>query len=246
MCRLFAVRAERPVRVHRAFKALRRQALEHKDGWGIARFDGQTPHLEVNITSASQCSRFEQLGEELATRSLITHIRLASVGSVTQQNAHPFFARGWAFMHNGTVLDYAKHSDAIRAHVAPHWLAGIKGETDSETCFAMFQTFLDKVAEPKLEDVQRALAKVMTTVAAITDHSNSGKRSAMNFIVTDGERLIATRRGRTLFFASEPGARFIASEALWDDGEWNEVSEEGMVTVDEHLGVRTSRVSDWA
>ena len=243
MCRLFAVLAERPVRVHRAFDALKRQALEHKDGWGIARFDAGVPHLEVNVTPAHACARFRQLGEELATQSLITHIRLASVGSVTERNAHPFFARGWAFMHNGTVANFAKHRDAIRSHIAEHHLEQIRGETDSETCFALFRTVLDGLEQPGVDDMKRALARVMTTVSVITDHGDA--RSAMNFLVTDGRRMVAVRRGRTLFRSSEGGAHFIASERLWDDGVWLEVPEEGVVGIDERLDVRVSTVSDW-
>jgi predicted glutamine amidotransferase len=245
MCRLFAVRAERPVRVRRAFEALKKQALEHKDGWGIARFDSHPPHLEVNVTPAHQCARFHQLGEELATQSLITHIRLASVGSVTERNAHPFYARGWAFMHNGTVARFKEHRARIEQHIAPHHLAQIQGETDSETCFALFRTVLDTVPDPGLDDIQRALARVMTTVASVTDTAGAETRSAMNFLVTDGRRMAATRRGRTLFVASEPGARFIASERLWDDDGWEEIPEDGVVGIDERLEVKRSRVADW-
>jgi glutamine amidotransferase len=237
MCRLFAVRADRPVRVHRAFEALKQQALEHKDGWGLARFDADPPHLEVNVTPAHACDRFRQLGEELATTSLITHIRLASVGSVTERNAHPFFARGWAFMHNGTVADFKRHRDAIRTHIAPEHLAHIRGETDSETCFALFRTVLDGIEQPGVAQLRRALARVMTTVASITDEGDA--RSAMNFLVTDGRRTVATRRGRTLFYSTEPGARFIASERLWD-GAWVEVPEEGVVSIDDDLSLELS------
>lgn len=243
MCRLFAVRADRPVRVGRAFDALKKQALEHKDGWGIARFDSQPPHLEVNVTPAHQCDRFRQLGEELATTSLITHIRLASVGGVTEANAHPFYARGWAFMHNGTVANFSQHKAAIRSHIAPEHLAQIRGETDSETCFALFRTVLDGVPEPGVEEMQRALARVMKTVSAITDGGET--KSAMNFLVSDGRRMVATRRGRSLFVSSEEGARFIASERLWEDGDWSEVPEDGVVAVDEQLELKVSRLSDW-
>ncbi len=243
MCRLFAVRADRPIRVGRAFDALKRQAREHKDGWGIARFDVQPPHLEVNVTAAHQCERFQQLGEELATTSLLTHIRLASVGDVTERNAHPFFARGFAFMHNGTVANFGKHKEAIRSHIAPEHLAHIRGETDSETCFALFRTVLDAVPQPGVDDLQRALARVMTTVSSITDSAET--RSAMNFLVSDGRRMVATRRGRSLFVSSEEGARFIASERLWDDGAWREVPEDGVVAIDEGLELKVSRLSDW-
>ncbi len=244
MCRLFAVRAEKPVKVHRAFDALKQQALEHKDGWGIARFDTQPPHVEVNVTPAHACERFRQLGEELVTQSMITHIRLASVGSVTEKNAHPFLARGWAFMHNGTVAKFKQHRDAIRSHVAPEHLAHIRGETDSETCFALFRTVLDPIENPGLEDMKRALSRVMNTVSTITDHGDA--KSAMNFLVTDGQRMVATRRGRSLFCTSEPGARYIASERLWPDGAWTEVPEDGVVSIDANLDLTLSKLSDWS
>lgn len=243
MCRLFAVRADRPVKIDRAFSALRQQALEHKDGWGIARFDDGEPHVEVNVTPAHACARFATLGDTLETRSLLTHIRLASVGSVTEVNAHPFVADGFAFMHNGTVAQFKHHRQAIAQHVAPRHLARVRGETDSELCFALFRTELERSTGRAIDDLFRALAKVMTTVGAITDvHEHA---SAMNFMVSDGVRVAATRRGRTLFSHAETGCCVIASERLWN-GEWVEVPENGLIGLDETLSFRHARVHDWA
>jgi glutamine amidotransferase len=243
MCRLFAVKAKKPVRVHRAFQALQRQAVEHKDGWGIARFDTNPPHLEVNVTPAYLCARFRALGEALATTALMTHLRLASVGAVSEQNAHPFLARGWAFMHNGTVANFKQHREKIASFVAPHHLAQVRGETDSEMCFALFRTFLDDVPSPDIGDVRRALAQVIKLVSSIAD-PGAETASAMNLMVSNGEHVVATRRGRTLFVTSDDGVRFVASERLWEDGHWFEIPENGIVSIDAHLDITHSTIAN--
>jgi glutamine amidotransferase len=246
MCRLFAVSAEHPVKVDRAFRALKRQAEEHKDGWGIARFGAHTPELQWSIRSAAECPRFDSLVESLEARTLLAHIRLASVGGVREENSHPFYARGMAFMHNGTLRHFDAVRDRFDALLAPKWRAWLKGETDSERCFALFLTYLDAIETPTLDDLARTLARVMHTAAALCDDVTDEKRSAMNFLVTDGRCIVASRRGRTLFVTEEGQARYVASEPLWGESTWRAVPEDGLVLIDEHLSLRVSAVSDWA
>src|SRR5262249_56999476 len=104
---------------------------------------------------------------------------------------------------------FSRHRAAIEALIAPRFAAEMRGDTDSERCFTLFLTRLSQVADldgrPSLEAVQWALATTMVEVARITDVDvRDGQRSAMNFLVTDGELLAATRRDRTLLFASGP------------------------------------------
>jgi len=93
---------------------------------------------------------------------------------------------------------------------------------------------------------------VMDEVARITDvNVGNGKRSAMNFLVTDGDLLAATRRDRTLFFAAEAteavplrerpasGTRLfaleVASEELQGPDLWHEVPQDGVIGIDRDL-----------
>jgi glutamine amidotransferase len=235
---MFAVRSVEPVRVDRAFEGLKRLAVEHKDGWGVARFDGKAPWLETSVRRADGCERFGALGVEIATTSLLAHIRLASVGSVTEQNSHPFFADGWAFMHNGTLKRFAEHRPQLEQLLSPERRAALRGDTDSERCFGLFLTLL--AGRSSLDDVTRSLVGVMRAVEKIFPEAS------MNFIASDGQRLVATRRGRTLYTAQRAGARFVASEHLWDDETWQSVPEEGVVAIDADLSMRQSTVTDWA
>ncbi|PZR09804.1 MAG: hypothetical protein DI536_20910 [Archangium gephyra] len=229
MCRIFAVRSSEPISVRPAFDRLRKLAGEHKDGWGIATFRETERTHDRCVDSAEHCLRFDKYGHEL-TQSMMVHIRLASVGTVHDRNNHPFSAGPWVFMHNGTLKNFEKHRAEFEAQIDPAIRAELVGETDSERCFALFRTFLGTG-----DDVAGALAKTFRTAEAICDDASEGKRSAMNFLVSDGKRFFATRRDRTLFAAATNITACIASEELLPDLPWLEVPQDSMVTINERL-----------
>lgn len=235
MCRIFAVRSSQPISVKPAFDGLRGLAAEHKDGWGVAIFQPDAATVEKRVDSAERCSRFDELGQQ-AVQSLAVHIRLASVGTVHQRNNHPFQAKPWVFMHNGTLKNFEKVRGAFEAEIAPEY-RHFTGETDSERCFGLFRTFLG--ARTGFDDVVDALTRTFRAAERLCDDDGPGKRSAMNFLVTDGTRFFCTRRDRTLFAASSPTLAAIASEALPLAGaNWEEVPQDSMVTIDESLQLR--------
>ena len=260
MCRLFGFRSALSERVHDALvlerNSLRRQSLEHPDGWGIASWqESGLPEVVRGLGAAHLDPEFERVSSAVQARTVLAHLRLASVGPVKLDNAHPFTHGRWAFAHNGTLHAFDRHRAAIEALIAPPYL-NFRGETDSERCFALFLTRLDSRVAPggtaTLGDVQWALATVMDEVARITDVDvGNGKRSAMNFLVTDGDLLAATRRDRTLFFAAESaegvpvrerpptGTRLfaleVASEELQGPDVWHEVPQDGVIGIDRDL-----------
>jgi predicted glutamine amidotransferase len=241
MCRIFAVRAATPVSVRPAFDGLRKLAAEHKDGWGVAHFSesesGSQKRIETSIISAESCSRFDALGD-LTTQAMLVHIRLASVGTVHERNNHPFTAGPWVFMHNGTLKNFDRARARFEAELDPAFRAELKGETDSERCFALFRTYLKDRTDS--EDVAAALTRVFRTAERLCDDELPGKRSAMNFLVSDGVRVFATRRDRTLFTLSRPDLAAIASAELLPDERWSVVPDDTLVIIDEKLQV-TSR-----
>jgi predicted glutamine amidotransferase len=261
MCRLFGFRSATSERVHDALvterNSLRRQSLEHPDGWGIASWgENGLPEVARGLGAAHLDPEFERISSAVQARTVLAHLRLASVGSIRLDNAHPFLFQRWAFAHNGTLHAFSRHRAAIEALIAPRFAAGMRGDTDSERCFTLFLTRLAEVADiegrPSLEAVQWALATTLAEVARITDVDvGDGKRSAMNFLITDGELLAATRRDRTLFFAAESAegvpiaerprsgtpvhALEIASEELQGPDVWHAVPPDGVIGIDRDL-----------
>lgn len=239
MCRIFAVRASTPISVRPAFDGLRKLAAEHKDGWGVATFPESGTWIETGTLSAENCSRFDKLGD-LTTQAMLVHIRLASVGTVHERNTHPFSAGKWVFMHNGTLKNFDRARARFESEIAPAFRAELRGETDSERCFALFRTYLED--RTGTEDVITALSRVFRTAEAICDDHLEGKRSAMNFLVSDGIRVFATRRDRSLFTLSRPDLAAIASAELLPNEAWHEVANDTLVTIDEGLHVNARPV----
>ena len=95
MCRLFGFRSAASERVHDALvlerNSLRHQSLEHPDGWGIASWeDGGLPQVARGLGAAHLDPEFERVSSAVKARTVLAHLRLASVGSVKLDNAHPF------------------------------------------------------------------------------------------------------------------------------------------------------------
>jgi glutamine amidotransferase len=258
MCRLFGFRSNVPAKVHRSLvlekNSLLFQSREHKDGWGIASYaNGSVPEVAHGIGAAHCDPEFERVSSLLDSKTVLAHVRLASVGKVSPENAHPFVCHDWAFAHNGTVTGFANHQAAIEALLRPDFRARLRGETDSERCFYLFLTHLQSADgdSRNLASIARALAQTVKQVAQLSDSPE--KRSSLNFLVTDGLRMVAIRRNRTLFFSEghkkdrqrepprdgdRPSQVVVASEELSGESHWHEISEETLIGIDADLTLR--------
>lgn len=77
----------------------------------------------------------------------IGHIREKNksiVGEIHENNTHPFIYQNKIFVHNGTIKYFKHNAEKIRSFISPDLRNEIKGDTDSETIFFLFLTFLQK------------------------------------------------------------------------------------------------------
>jgi len=267
MCRLFGFRSNVPGRVHRSLvlekNSLVVQSREHKDGWGIASYgDVPEPVVAHGLGAAHEDPEFERVSSLVDSHAVVAHVRLASVGPIAPYNAHPFVHGRWAFAHNGTLREFDKHQAEVEQRIAPKYRPLVRGDTDSERCFYLFLTYLDEAVPgrtPTAREVAQALARVTREMSALT-HNPELKPSSMNFLVSDGELLVATRRNRTLFFSehkkkktdnAEPpreGTKLsqlvIASEELSFEDHWHEVPEDGVIGLERDMTLRYWTIND--
>ena len=272
MCRLFGFRSEVPAAVHPSLvtekNSLLQQSREHKDGWGIASYhQGAQPLVAHGLGPAHCDPDFERVSSTVSARTVVAHIRLASVGAIDKRNTHPFIHGRWCFVHNGTVKNFAQHAAEVEALIRPDLRAAIQGTTDTERCFYVFLTRLAQLQSLDgpacVEKVACALAETMGMVSAITDRP--GDRSSMNFLVTNGDVMVATRRNRSLFLSDtapetgrrphrhvsappKPGTQLeqfvLASEQLSGEDHWHPIDEENIVGVDSGLVYHQWNVQD--
>lgn len=103
----------------------------HKDGWGIAFFEGKGVRLFLD-PQPSAVSPVAELVRHYPIHSLnvIAHIRKATQGTTSLENTHPFqrelWGRYWIFAHNGHLLDFFPEFTGSFMPV---------GRTDSERAF---------------------------------------------------------------------------------------------------------------
>ena len=251
MCRLFAQYGSsdhdtrEPLCI--AHNALRMQSHKHPHGWGIGWYEGGDVHVRRGVMPAHADEAFVEAARQARSEIVLAHVRDACVGGVAEENTHPFVYGPWLFAHNGTVARFrrvAKVRSRLEREIHPVFRGAITGDTDSERCFFLFLTRL--VARlpagnhPLLEDVQRALAATVETVARIAD-PHAKVPSSLNLLVTNGQVLAVCRRGRSLHVAphiATSGVFALASEPI-GPGPWTEVPEDGFVGIDpEHRVLR--------
>jgi len=251
MCRLFAQYGSpdhdtrEPLCI--AHNALRMQSHKHPHGWGIGWYEGGDVHVRRGVMPAHADEAFVEAARQARSEIVLAHVRDASVGGIAEENTHPFVYGPWLFAHNGTVARFrrvAQVRSRLEREIHPVFRGAITGDTDSERCFFLFLTRLAARLpagnHPLLEDVQRALAATVETVARIAD-PHAKVPSSLNLLVTNGQVLAVCRRGRSLHVAphiATSGVFALASEPI-GPGPWTEVPEDGFVGIDpEHRVLR--------
>jgi glutamine amidotransferase len=253
MCRLFGQHAhpgaDPTEPLCSAENALRFQSHRHPHGWGIGWYAADGPHVRRGILPAHVDEGFVAAGREVRSRVFLAHVREASVGPVQPENTHPFLHGPWLFAHNGTVARFDADPSvraAVEAEIDPDLRGAMRGSTDSERCFFLFLTRLrarGPLEGASLEGVRRALGETTEAVLRISEAVAVEKPTSLNFLVSDGRLLAATRRRRTLHLAVDAAPLHVfavASERIGDPGRWEEVPEGGFVGTED--GARAVRM----
>jgi predicted glutamine amidotransferase len=243
MCRLFGQHApaelDRCVPLCSAPNALRFQSHQHPHGWGIGWYQGGRVRVERGLLPAHADEAFVEAARAARSRVVVAHVRDASVGPVSEANTHPFTSGRWIFAHNGTVArfrDVARVRADLEAEIDPSLRRTLRGQTDSERCFLIFLTRMHgrgSAAAATLGQVKAALRATTETIRRIADR-HSARPSSLNFLVTDGRVLAASRHGRDLHVAEAAGAErsfVVASEPI-GEADWRVVPDGAVVGYD--------------
>ncbi|MDM4766984.1 class II glutamine amidotransferase [Pelomonas sp. SE-A7] len=180
MCQLLGMNANTPTDVMFSFAGLANRADEHKDGFGIAFFEGRGLRHFVDHHSARHSPLAELVKHyPIKSDNVIAHIRKATQGQVALENTHPFarelWGRYWVFAHNGNLKDFQP-----RLHGAFRPV----GDTDSERAFCWLMQELAKAhhSVPSIEELSLTLAELMPQLNAY---------GTFNMLLSNGQALWA-------------------------------------------------------
>jgi predicted glutamine amidotransferase len=186
MCRLYAlVSTGEPDRTLvrstlGAFFRLAGKGIRHTDGWGIGQYASGNPAVTKRPTSALIDPEVGPAIAAAAGKIILAHVRNGTDGGRTEANTHPFVCGRFMFEHNGRFVG----KERLRQMLPPDHLQRVKGETDSELIFQVLISHVEHEGE--------LIAGTVAGIRALLAAREVGT-TALNFIVSDGDRLLAYR-----------------------------------------------------
>lgn len=184
MCQLLGMNCNVPTDICFSFEGFQlRGGLtdHHRDGWGIAFFEGAGARVFIDSKATIESPVAEMVRKyPIRSTNVIAHIRKATHGRIALENTHPFmrelWGRYWIFAHNGDLHDFARPSHGVFRPV---------GDTDSEYAFCHLLENLRlrfPATQPPPAELHAALHELSTEIATFGE---------FNFLLSNGDCLFA-------------------------------------------------------
>lgn len=210
MCELLGFTSARNTDISDYLRTFFSHSDKNPHGWGMMYENGGRVILREPVC-ASESSFLSDITDSLPPqKALLAHIRFATVGSINENNCHPFTGtdnsgREWTLIHNGTIFR-GRHN---------HRYAAIQsGDTDSER---FFLSLLDTMNEHISRSVpgERERFEIVSRFIA-----ENAPRNKLNLIIYDGDMLYVHKNLKnTLCFKRIDGGMLFSTKPL-DDGVW--------------------------
>ncbi|KAM0745768.1 glutamine amidotransferase class-II [Meredithblackwellia eburnea MCA 4105] len=200
------------------------------DGFGVAwytksacEFDpasspGLRPCLYKTVRPPLNDRNLLSIAENVSSTCIVAHVRAATgLAPVNEQNSHPYVFGRFTFAHNGTVACFFDIKPALLGLLSPAARRNILGTTDTEHAAALFFTHLDPAGpwtkSYSLEELKAAFQKTFQTLHDLIESvkRQDGEHSSLNFIVTDGEQMLASRYAYPI--GTEPPSLYYSQKA---------------------------------
>lgn len=233
MCRIFGFRSVLFSKVHTSLvsaeNALMGQSKRHPDGWGLAYYIADTPHVVKSTVTAESDDLFKHVSGIVTSQTVLAHIRKATHGKLTLLNTHPFQYGRWTFAHNGNIKQFDDVKQALLAEVVKEYKPYCLGETDSEVVFHLILSFINKhvnihEAHPDLNLVMKGISEAVTRICEIVGELSIKEigiptENYLTFVISNGPIMIAMNGGMSLYYSTHkkkcPERDSCASFAPW-------------------------------
>lgn len=216
MCRLFGFRSVLLSQVHSSLisadNALMNQSDIHADGWGVAFYIQQTPHIVRSLESAQNCQLFKKVSAVVSSNTVLAHLRKATSGSLSILNTHPFQHGKWTFAHNGNIKDFSKQKEQLIKLIPPSFQKFILGETDSEIIFKILLSHIQNKQDIESDQpdtnklilsLKEAIEKICHIIGPLkNEETGHPTQNYLTFILTNGEVMIGFQAGQPLHFST--------------------------------------------
>jgi len=203
--------------IHQSYHAEEMSEPLNGDGFGLGWYNNSIriePGLYKSITPAWSDLNLKTNAGIIRSNCLMAHIRAATEGAVSIQNSHPFRYNQYLMMHNGGIPEFKVIKRDLINILSSHYYQWIKGSTDSEHIFALYMQTVSDLSSGKdggelsLKFLAECFIKTFAIIEDLKAKRGLSTPSVYNMVITDGNRMIATRYStdpnhvsRTLYIA---------------------------------------------
>lgn len=216
MCRLFGFHSIINSQVHsslvHADNALSSQSVRHPDGWGVAYYQENTPHLIKSADRAIDDQIFHKVSGVVSSHTVIAHLRKATQGNLSILNSHPFQYGNWVFAHNGNLKNFAEYKDELIDQIDLEIKKFILGTTDSEIIFFILLSLIKKqqplsktsISVDQLKGITEELCDIICKYSGplYGAEDNDPKENHITYILTSGETMVGFNGGQNLNYST--------------------------------------------
>ena len=210
MCELLGFTASRQTDISGYLRTFFSHSIRNPHGWGMMYEDKIRVILKEAVSANESTFLSSYIDSMLPQKTLLAHIRFATVGLIKEDNCHPFSGidnsgREWTLIHNGTIFhgSHNYHYDTVQ-----------QGETDSER---FFLSMMDAVNDQLRSGIPTEHERFDTISRFIADHA---PRNKLNLIIYDGDLMYVHKNLKnTLCFKRLENGIVFSTKPL-DDGIW--------------------------
>ncbi len=201
--------------IHQSYHSNERCEPLNGDGFGVAWYAPDVsprPALYKEVMPAWSNQNLRELARVTRSGCVLTHVRAATLGSpVNRDNCHPFTRENLSFMHNGDVAGFPLYRRRMAGLLTDTAFACLAGSTDSEHAFSLLWDYHRELnGLTPLARLESAVVETIRTLERLRHEAGVEKPSMLNFAVSDGEHLVASR------FSSNAGEE--AASLYWTTG----------------------------
>lgn len=218
MCELYGISSNKTISLNETLKLFYSHSSKNPKGWGLAYW---TDSSEITIYNEGKCANDSELlkgilAYPIESKVSIGHIRTATVGTVSDNNSHPFTkldstGRGWTLAHSGNIY--------IGSQLLPFRNEQL-GETDSECILLYIVDCINKKTEKKgnpLNSKERC-----EVIDSITEELSKGNK--LSLLIYDTEQFyVYTNIKEILYFSKQDDYYCFAGVPLENSFFWYKV-----------------------
>ena len=193
-------------------------------GWWVP--EKENFYFYKSLKSIWNDTLLNSISHSIKSPLIFAHIRAVlkrKSTPVSDLNTHPFVINKWIWMHNGCIINFNKYKKKLSLFIKPHILSNIYGSTDSEYCFGIFLSFLEKNKN------------ILESFILVFKYLKKNKcKGYYNFITSNGSHILGSRiiigiakAPLSLYFDNIN--KIISSEPIYPDSKWIKIPKNNII-----------------